>query len=574
MKSNQYKDYIKKSFIKYALCIISLLFVLVLLFLLINVQWIISGPNKRNHIQLSGILDQQILLYQKGLTELTQNLDLQTALNSTDLAAITANNRLLYDFTNAQTIRSSFILLDQSGRIVSSNLFAGNQEIFHESDIFRRMTSQMQEQPEKIFTQPNRLNYANEQKGDLILGKAVIMDGKLIGYLFFDLLDTYLYEIIREYPLDDVIITDRYDNLIFSISRQQTDPIDKYPSGKYRMDWQEGSVVKVNGKHYHIQKSSLPGSSLILYTLVSTEYQKDLLLYGIIFMLIVGILLVIISLPVTEHITQKNLLAINELQKSIEQMGKGNMDYQLRSQVFDEFQKLDDAYRHMVIQREELLKYNSELSERKRTMEIKQLEEQFNPHFIFNVMETLRYEIMIDAAKASDMVQSFARLMRYSIYYGSIRVSLRTDIEYINDYLLLQKMRYNRRLKYHIDIPEELLEYRIPKLLLQPVVENSLVHGMKNTHSISITITGRVHGDLLELCVEDNGSGIDGERLASLRAGLELEDGYKEHIGLYNSHRVVRLLYGPGYGVTIESQPGSGTRITVTMPADMEDYYV
>ncbi|MCA5011033.1 histidine kinase, partial [Clostridioides difficile] len=93
---------------------------------------------------------------------------------------------------------------------------------------------------------------------------------------------------------------------------------------------------------------------------------------------------------------------------------------------------------------------------------------------------------------ASDMVQSFARLMRYSIYYGSTIVSLRTDIEYINDYLLLQKMRYNRRLKYHIDIPEEVLEYRIPKLLLQPVVENSLVHGMKNTHSISITITGRV----------------------------------------------------------------------------------
>ena len=207
-------------------------------------------------------------------------------------------------------------------------------------------------------------------------------------------------------------------------------------------------------------------------------------------------------------------------------------------------------------------------------LEIKQLEEQFNPHFIFNVMETLRYEIMIDAAKASDMVQSFASLMRYSIHYGSTIVSLRTDIEYINDYLLLQKMRYNRRLNYHIDIPEELLEYRIPKLLLQPVVENSLVHGMKNTHSISIAITGRVHEELLELCVEDDGSGIDGERLASLRAGLESEDEYKEHIGLYNSHRVVRLLYGPGYGLSIESQPGSGTRVIVTMPADMEEDYV
>ncbi len=574
MKSNQYRDYIKKSFIKYALSIIFLLFVLVLLFLLINVRWLISGFNKKNHTQLSGILDQQFLLYEQGLNGLTQNPYLLTALDSTDSAVITANNRLLYDFSNAQTIRSSFVLLDQSGRITSSNLFAGNQDIFLDSDILRRMKSQMQEQPEEIFALPSRLNYAHGQSGDIILGKAVVKEGVLSGYLFFDLLDSNLYEIIRNYPLDDVIITDRYDNLIFSISRQQTDPMDKYPSGKYRMDWQEGNVVKVNGKHYHILKSTLPGSSLILYSLVSTEYQTKLLYYGFVFMLIVGILLIIISLPVTEHITAKNLQAIHELQESIEQMGKGNMDYQLRSQIFDEFQKLDDAYRHMVLQREELLTYNSELSERKRIMEIKQLEEQFNPHFIFNVMETLRYEIMIDAAKASDMVQSFASLMRYSIHYGSTIVSLRTDIEYINDYLLLQKMRYNRRLNYHIDIPEELLEYRIPKLLLQPVVENSLVHGMKNTHSISITITGRLHGNLLELCVEDDGSGIDGERLAGLRAGLESEDEYKDHIGLYNSHRVVRLLYGSGYGLTIQSQPGSGTRVTVTLPADMEDYYV
>lgn len=574
MKSNRYKDYIKKSFISYALAIILLLFVLVLLFLLINVHWIISGVNKRNHLQLSDVLSRQLESYQQGLSGLSQSSFLQNAISNTGADAVTETSRLLYDFTNTQIIRASFVLTDFNGRIISSNLFAGNQDIFQNSDMIHRMKNQMQEQPENSFALPSRLNYDHGQAGDLILGKAVVKDDTLIGYLFFDLLDTYLYEIIRAYPLDDVIITDRYDNLIFSINRQQTDPIDKYPSGKYRMDWQEGNVIKVNEKQYHLHKSTISNNTLILYTLVSIEYQKTLLLYGFVFMLTVGILLILISFPVTEHITRKNLLAIQELQESVEQMGRGNMDYHLRSQVFDEFQQLDDAYRHMVMQREELLKYNNELAERKRIMEIKQLEEQFNPHFIFNVLETLRYEIMIDAAKASEMVQSFARLMRYSIYYGSTIVSLGTDIEYINDYLLLQKMRYNRRLNYHIEIPEELLEFRIPKLLLQPIVENSLVHGMKNTHSISITITGYEQDNLLLLCVADDGSGIDDERLAALRLGLESEDGLKEHIGLYNSHRVIRLLYGSEYGLTIDSQPGSGTRVTITVPADMEDDYV
>ena len=305
------------------------------------------------------------------------------------------------------------------------------------------------------------------------------------------------------------------------------------------------------------------------------EFQRSLVTYGILFLGLAGILMVIMIPPLTLRITKKNLQAIDELQASVEEMGRGNMDYRLKSQVFDEFRMLNDAFRNMVIQREELMLHNSELAERKRTMEIKQLEEQFNPHFIFNVLETLRYEIAIDSQKASEMVMAFANLMRYSVYYGSTIVPLQTDIEYINDYLLLQKMRYNRRLNYHIDIPEELMDLMIPKLLLQPVVENSLVHGMKDKHCVSVTITARKKDSTLVLSVEDNGSGISREKLTELREALEQEDIYREHIGLYNSHRVVRLLYGPSSGLTIESSPGNGTRVSVTLPADMEeDTYV
>ena len=94
---------------------------------------------------------------------------------------------------------------------------------------------------------------------------------------------------------------------------------------------------------------------------------------------------------------------------------------------------------------------------------------------------------------------------------------------------------------------------------------------MKDIRSITINITGRLDGGDLVLSVEDNGSGISEERLTALREGLEQEDTYREHIGLYNSHRVVRLLYGPDYGLTIESTPGKGTQVRVKLPADMEE---
>lgn len=569
--SNQYRDYIKRSFLRFAFSIIALLFVLVGLFLFINVQLISAGGNRKNNARLGAVLDKQVRAYEDGLLRFGSDDRILEALKGRDSGRVTEVNRLLYDFSNAQSIRCSFVLTDSGGEIVSSNLFEGNREIFLNSAVFHSMFEKMAAEPDKIFTMPSRLNYAHGQAGDLALARAVSGPDRVYGYLFFDLSDEQIYAAVRDYPLDDVILTDRYDNLIFSIGRQSADPMEKYPAGKYRMEWQKGNVVKVNGKHYHVQKELLPESTLVLYTLVSMEFQRTLVSYGMIFLLIVGVLMLIMITPLSLRIAGKNLEAIDELQHAVAEMGRGNMDYKLQGQVFDEFKVLGDAFCNMVTQREELMLHNSELTERKRIMEIKQLEEQFNPHFIFNVLETLRYEIAIDTAKASDMVMAFANLMRYSIYYGSTIVPLQTDIEYINDYLLLQKMRYNRRLNYHIDIPEELMGCKIPKLLLQPVVENSLVHGMKNIHSITINISAWKENGQLNLCVEDNGSGIREDKLKELRKGLEQEDVYREHIGLYNSHRVVRLLYGPESGMTIESSPGNGTRVIVTLPADMEE---
>lgn len=131
---------------------------------------------------------------------------------------------------------------------------------------------------------------------------------------------------------------------------------------------------------------------------------------------------------------------------------------------------------------------------------------------------------------------------------------------------MLQKLRYNRRLTYSIDIPEELQECMIPKLLLQPIVENSLAHGLVDV--IHITIKAEHTEDILTISVEDNGKGIDPDNLELLRNSLEKDSIYKEHIGLYNSHRVIKLLYGNSYGLEIDSC--NGTVVTIRLPFMLE----
>jgi len=572
MVVDRYRNYVQKLFFKYTISIILFLCILVLILLSINMRLLTKEDNNRTNARISELLRREIENYKDGLNELSTNSQIidvcrQQARTRDQLAKA---NRLLYEFSNSNEIRCVFALVDMDGSMVCSNLYRDNRNIFVNSFLYKNMVSKMLNTPERIFMVPSRLNYSYGQTGDLLLGRAVVDGQEPVGFLFFDLLDEELYKVTSQFNAEDVVITDQFNNLVFSIGRQSEDFMGKYTSGGSH-NYKSGDIIELNGVKYQTVKNSIKDHELILYTLVSVNYQQRLFRYAVIFLVIVGLLMLVSLKPLTLLITEKNLHAIDELRKSVLEMGKGNMEYSLHPHVFKEFQELHDTFKNMVVQREDLQKRNSELIERKRAMEIKQLEEQINPHFIFNVLETLRYEILIDPQKASEMIMSFANILRYSIYYGDTIVPLKTDIEYINDFLLLQKMRYNRRLTYSIDIPNDAMECRIPKLVLQPIVENALKHGMINVECIDLRISAAIDNDILTLSVRDNGAGIEPEILERLNQDLEREDVYKEHIGLYNSHRVVRLLYGRPYGLNIESTYGKGTLVTINLPVRKEE---
>ena len=566
MASNNYRNYVQKTLYRYTFSIILFLCILVFLFLTIDIKWLTRAKSQRYNLKISEVLEQEIVSYKEGLRDIANDYYIVSAINLQTEEQTAKANRLLYDFSNSKEIRGVFTLVDVQGNIVCSNLYKNNRSIFLQSYLYKSLVPKMLSEPDRTFIVPSRLNYSSNQTGDLLIGCTVKYGQEAIGFLFFELLDEEIYESVSRYNVDDVILTDQFNNLIFSIGRQSENSMGKYPVGSSQFRKNKVNIIELNGKPYIIIKNVLNDGSLYLYTLTSISFQQDLFRYAILFLVIVGILILVLLKPLTLLITNKNLHAIEELRKSVLEMGRGNMEYLLRSHVFEEFEELNDTFRQMVLQREELQKRNSELVERKRVMEIRQLEEKINPHFVFNVLETLRYEVLIDASKASEMIMAFANIMRYSIYYGDTIVPLKTDIEYVKDYLMLQKMRYNRRLTYSIEIPEEIMECKVPKLVIQPIVENALKHGMKNVETINVKITASIEQENLKISVQDNGAGIEPEILDELIKDLEREDVYKEHIGMYNSHRVVRLLYGPPYGLKIESTYGKGTRVNIILP--------
>ncbi|MFA6846694.1 MAG: sensor histidine kinase, partial [Sphaerochaetaceae bacterium] len=386
-------------------------------------------------------------------------------------------------------------------------------------------------------------------------------EGKVKGFLCYDISTQSLDNILHKEKVDIVVLTDQFDNTIYCSDNSLVNSM-----GKSLLDWKDTDTVLNNGKPYYATSNLLTSYNVKVITLTSTLAQSHFFKLGELFLVLLLAFMILLIFILGQRTARNSLQPINVLLNAIQQFLGGNLEYRIKERTFDEFQILFDGFNQMMVKLQALLKNNSELLERKRLMEVKQLEKQFNPHFVYNVLETLKYEILINQKQASQMVVTFANLMRYSINYGNGKVSLGTDIKYVQDYLLLQKMRFSDRLSYSLHVDESLLNCQIPKLLIQPIVENCLSHGIEDEKALNIQIQVKEDAGNINFIVTDNGCGIQPERLASLKKLFETEDAMPEHIGLYDVEREVKLLYGNGYGLDIASEFGNGTRVCLTIP--------
>lgn len=557
-----FKDYLKRLFVRHTAALILLMFAFFMLFMMLAFQLFIVKTNIESNRQVSRFISEQYELYQDGIEQLARQPALQLALQGR--GGLPETNRILYDFCLSHAVKGDFAVMDFEGKLAATNLYRTNQLLLMDNRAITDVLARLQRTPDATYTGVIRIPFDNGQKADWLFARAVRADdGRPIGALLLSWQEESLGMFLRGKEADISVVTDAFNNVLFSTSNLAIDSMGKY-------DAAQSAETTIDNKPYYVTSDETAGGMKV-FTLTSVARQRQAMEFGVLFLFCISCFLLLLVLSLAEKVTNRGLGAVDELMHAVNECQRGNIDYQISSQTFAEFQTLYDEFNDMTVDFQELLQKNNALNERKRLMEVKHLEGQFNPHFAFNVLEALRYEIMIDPLQASKMVVAFANLMRYSINYGNTHVSLKTDISYVRDYLLLQKMRYNHRLEYAIDIDETLLACRVPKLLIQPIVENSIVHGLETAKNISIRIIIRAAGRDLILCVEDDGPGMNSEKLAALRRLLNDETAMPEHIGLYNVHRAARLLYGEDYGLVLESAPGEGVRALLKIPVVLED---
>ena len=566
MHREPFQNQLRRSFIGYVAAILALILLLYLGGFALNFFAVIVRGCRRDNEALETALTQQLAAYDSGAVALTGADALRRAVESGERSDCLEANRLLYDFTNQQELRAYFVLLGADMQVLSSNFSAHNQSIFASSAFAAGAAARMQQEPAATLRYVCTAPVSSEQACTYTVCRAVPDEsGAAVGYLLLNLRQEGFRDAVRDTD-SEVLLTDRYDNLIYTTLDPREDPQDKQLSNKFSLSLESDGILALDGSRYYAVCGTVGPQALRLYTLTSLDVQLRMLLYSVGLFVVLLLLLTGVVVAMTRAFTRQNAMELGELTAAVENLSQNGGAEALPPQCSEESQALYTRFR-------ELIAHNDELLDRRRQMEIKHLEEQFNPHFVYNVMETVRYQISEDPETASEMLLSFASLMRYSVNYGHTKVSLETDVEYVNDYLLLQKTRYNNCLLYEFDIPEELLECRVPKLLLQPVIENSIVHGYRAGQTLHIRVQAEHRDDTLRFTVTDDGAGIPAERLTELRESFErdLTNEYTAHVGLYNIQKVIRLTYGAPYGVQIESTEGQGTAVALTIPYEVEE---
>ena len=280
------------------------------------------------------------------------------------------------------------------------------------------------------------------------------------------------------------------------------------------------------------------------------------------------LVLFVMSLIISARIS----LPIKKLEKLMARVEKGELDIYADIKGENEVKQLSKTFNSMIYRIKNLMDENSKEQEAKRKSEIKALQAQINPHFLYNTLDSIVWMAENEETKGViTMVIALANLFRTSISRGKEIIKIKDELENARSYLVIQQMRYTDKFDYIIKADEDVLDYRTFKIVLQPIIENSIYHGIKRMVDRGmIKVTAEIKDDKLLLQVIDNGMGMSKETVESMLSN-ESKGKISSGIGVKNVHERIQLYFGNEYGLEIESELEVGTCVKIWLPKLKEE---
>lgn len=334
----------------------------------------------------------------------------------------------------------------------------------------------------------------------------------------------------------------------------------------------QNDYVEVEGEHYYHTSRQLSPSRILIDVFIPRteifETSNDAIKIYIFFAFVV----LLLTLSIGSAAAYRLYKPLRQMMHNIDGLAAGDLTVRMDATPYRETEQMSAAFNHMADHLEELFAEVYEQGILLRDAEFRLLESQIRPHFIFNVLELINIRCL-EAGQNSicRMVSNLAQLIRANITHKHEQtIPFREELRYVRYYLELQKERFGDSLTYSIDLEDlSILDYSIPKLTIQPLVENSIVHGLEPKRGGGAVRIGIWEDeDAIYIRITDDGVGFDASQLTlDIHSNAPAAGASHNHIALANIARRIQLLYGSKYGMKIVSSPGNGTVITVTVPA-------
>lgn len=491
---------------------------------------------------------------------------------ATDLAMDTYLN---YEMSYITDIYGFYIIGENKGKYKSA------YNSYHRYDLTTTLWyHQLIDSDQALWFPTYKESRAVQTSGQYFISRGMPIKDKTssdnLGVILVDIELEKIEQILRDSfgDLGQVMIIDEHNRIVAS-SANLYDNQDPAVLEAINLTADSTEVIN-NATHANaiVLNHSLKNNDWHLIGIVPSNFLiKDSLISTVLFFGVV-ILITVLSYYISKIITSTITNSVNNIISLMKEVESGNME--VRSEVLydDEIGKLSISFNKMTEQVKTLMERIVEEQHKLRRYELVALQAQINPHFMYNTLDSViwlarmkRHEDIVE------IVGALTQFFRIGLSRGKDIITIRDEIEHVTSYLLIQKHRYKEHLEYVVDIPESLESYVILKLVLQPLVENAIYHGLKVKREGGIIyITAKEIGDNIEFRVRDTGVGMDPETLNGINRAFETR--FDSHITMYGIKNVndrIGIFFGTEYGLRYESSFGEGTVAILTIPKQIGD---
>lgn len=549
-------------------------------------------------------LDNQLKIYEDISLELCLNEDINKLLKENQQMYLStlsnSDTKRLYDENKKQIGRKLYMTSSLANKIVGLEIISTIDQYtqinyegerrgisfkdrikFFESYYYKKVVEEKSYPVWFDASMEKDLNYYT-RNGIMLMRSILDPDtrealGVLVMYMKLeDILGLYVDQNPNDYS-NSYILSDKGMYYIFNVENLRGVIIDKEIKNMIFQTQIGSKMIDINGREYMIvfQQSKHTSWSLVNITskheMLSSVYKirNVIIIVTLLCVLFTGLLSYIVTMSIS--------IPLKKLQKSMEQVNENNIEPGFTDTLDDEISYLGAKFNTMILRiknlidsiyKVELLKKKEEI--RRKEAELDALQMQINPHFLYNTLDCIRWEIAMNEkgdGPVSQMVKAFADLLRLGTKKNTKLVTIEEEFEHIKAYIKVMEFKKNEHIKLISEISEDILHCYITKLTLQPLVENAILHGLrKNQDEAIIYINFFVKSKDLYIEVRDNGIGMDQQAVDKLNNNLQNNKNEINSIGLYNVNERIKLFFGQEYGLHIISEPEKGTRILIHLP--------